>query len=525
MTNSIAEISECKTMFLIGANPDEAHPVIGAKMREALAKGSALIVADPRHTAMAQKADIWLPLKPGTDVALINGLMHIILHNNWHDKEFISKHTVGFEQVAAILDDYTPDKVEKITGVPAEKLYLAAKLYATSERAAIFYTLGITEHITGTDNVMTLANLAMMTGNIGKHSAGVNPLRGQNNVQGSCDMGALPDVYPGYQKVHDPAAQEKFSTAWGRPLSAKPGMTIPQMFDAALAGDLKAMYIMGEDPVLTDANSRHVVKALKNLDFLVVQNLFLTETAKLAHVVLPGASFAEKDGTFTNTERRIQRVRKAIEPIGDSRADSWIIQELARRLGYAMDYEHPRHIMEEAAALTPSYAGVTYERLESKGLQWPVLDKHHPGTPFLHSGGKFSGGTGRFMTTVFQPPAELPDAEYPLLLTTGRTLYHYNVSTQPYSQRLSSFRPAERTMIHPDDAADLGIADGDSILVESRRGSIQATAWVTDTVQPGIVWMSFHYPLSPTNELTNDAADKVTSTYEYKVCAIRIAKA
>lgn len=524
MTNSIAEISNCKTLFLIGANPDEAHPVIAAKMRQALRKGAALIVADPRRTAMASKADVWLPLRPGTDIALINGLMHIIIHNGWQASDFIAAHTEGFEKVAAVVADYTPEKVAAITGVQPELLYQAAKLYACSEGAAIFYTLGITEHITGTDNVMTLANLAMVTGNIGKPSSGVNPLRGQNNVQGACDMGALPDVFPGYQKVHSPEARAKFSQAWGRVMPERPGMMIPHMFDAALVGDLKTMYIMGEDPVLSDANSRHVAKALSRLDFLVVQNLFLTETAKLAHVVLPAASFAEKDGTFTNTERRIQRVRKAIEPIGNSRPDSTIIQELANRMGYPLEYCHPKEILAEMASLAPIYGGVSFDRLESKGLQWPVPDKEHPGTPFLHGGGKFSSGIGRFIPTEYLPPAELPDNQYPLLLTTGRMLYHYNVSTHPYSQRLATFRPAERAMIHPVDAAHLGIHDGDGIIVSSRRGEVRAAAWVTNAVQPGVVWMSFHFPASPVNELTNDAADKVTSTYEYKVCAVKVTK-
>ena len=524
MTNSIGEISECKTIFLIGANPTEAHPVIGAKMRQALNKGAKLVVADPRRTDFAAKADVWLQLKPGTDVALLNGMMNIIITNGWHDERFIADNTQGFEKMAAAVAVYTPQAVVEITGVPYDKLEAAAKIYACGEPAAIFYTLGITEHTTGTDNVMTLANLAMLTGNIGKPSSGVNPLRGQNNVQGACDCGALPNVYPGYQKVDVAANHEKFSRAWGRELSDKVGLMIPQMFDGAISGDVKAMYIMGEDPVISDANARHVIKALKSLDFLVVQNLFLTETAKLADVVLPAASFAEKDGTFTNTERRIQRVRKAITPIGGSRPDGEIIQEISRRMGYEMPGDTAEEVMAEMASLTPSYGGVTYARLEEKGLQWPVPNAEHPGTPFLHGDGRFTSGKGQFMVTRYQPPAELPDDDYPLLLTTGRILYHYNASTQPYSKRLTKFRPQERMMISPSDAARQGINEGDELRVISRRGNVKTKAWVTDIVQPGVVWMSFHHPETPTNELTNDAADKVTGTYEYKVCAVRVEK-
>jgi formate dehydrogenase alpha subunit len=522
MTNSIAEIPDCRLLFIIGSNPSEAHPVIGAKMRQARRRGAGLIVADPRRTDFARKADIWLRLKPGTDIALINGIMHIILKQGWENRDFINSCTAGLDKVAAVVATYSPEKVAAITGVPETQLYRAAELYAKAERAAIFYTLGITEHITGTDNVMTLANLAMLTGNIGKRSAGVNPLRGQNNVQGACDMGALPDVLPGYQKVRLSDVRQKFSRAWGRELSAAHGMTIPEMFDAAAAGNLKAMYIMGENPVLSDANASHVRAAIRKLDFLVVQDLFMTETAKLADVVLPAASFAEKDGTFTNTERRIQRVRRAIPPIGRSRPDWQILMDLSDRMGYPMNYTSPEAIMAEVAALSPIYAGVTYERLERQGLQWPVPDQDHPGTAYLHDSGRFTCGLGNFMPTHYQPPAEVPDGEYPLILTTGRILYHYNVSTNPFSPVLSQFRPHERIMIHPEDAGKLGIHDGGRVAVVSRRGQVTAYAWVTDDVPPGVTWMSFHYPDSPANHLTNDAADKVTSTYEYKVCAVRL---
>jgi formate dehydrogenase alpha subunit len=522
MTNSIGEIPDNQVMFVIGANPPEAHPVIGAKMRQALAKGARLIVADPRKTELAAAAHVWLRLRPGTDVALINGLLHIIIKNGWHDDAFIAKCTTGFAAVAAVAERYTPDVVENITGVPALLLYEAAKLYATAERAAIFYTLGITEHTCGTDNVMSLANLAMLTGNVGKPAAGVNPLRGQNNVQGACDMGALPNVLPGYQQVKWPDIRQKFAAAWGAPVPDKPGLTLPDMFDAAVRGDLKAMFVMGEDPVLSDANARHVRKGLENLDFLVVQNLFLTETAKLADVVLPAASFVEKEGTFTNTERRIQRVRQAIEPVGGSRPDWVIICGLAARFGYPMDYAGPEEIMAEIAALTPSYAGVTYPRLEENGLQWPVPAAGHPGTKYLHENGQFTCGLGYFQPVDYAPPAEVPDADYPFLLTTGRILYHYNVSTHRHAKHLTAHRSEERVMVHPTDADALGLADGAPAKVSSRRGSVTAKAQVTDAVPPGVVWMSFHFPATPTNEITSGAYDKVTKTYEYKVCAVKV---
>lgn len=522
MTNSIGEIPDNRVMFVIGANPPEAHPVIGAKMRQALKKGARLIVADPRKTELAAAAHVWLRLRPGTDVALINGLLHLIIKNGWHDDAFIAKCTTGFDAVAAVAEKYPPDLVERITGVPAGLLHNAAKLYATAERAAIFYTLGITEHTCGTDNVMSLANLAMLTGNVGKPAAGVNPLRGQNNVQGACDMGALPNVLPGYQNVAWADVRKKFAAAWGAAVPEKPGYTLPDMFDAAVRGDLKAMYIMGEDPVLSDANAHHVRKGLENLDFLVVQNLFLTETALLADVVLPAASFAEKEGTFTNTERRIQRVRQAIEPIGASRPDWRIICDLAARLGYPMNYGEPEEVMAEIASLTPVYAGVSYPRLDAAGLQWPVPAADHPGTKYLHEDGHFTCGLGYFQPIDYAPPAEVPDDTYPFLLTTGRILYHYNVSTHRRSRHLTAHRPEELVMVHPDDAARLGLADGAMAAVSSRRGRVRAKAQITDAVPPGVVWMSFHFPATPTNEITSGAYDKVTKTYEYKVCAVRI---
>lgn len=524
MTNSINEIPDSKMLFVIGANPSEAHPVIGAKMRQALYRGAQLIVADPRKTELAAKADVWLQLRPGTDIALINGMMRMIIKAGWHDQKFIASCTTGFDQVAEIVEKYTPEYVENITGVAKELLAKAAEMYATAERAQTFYTLGITEHVCGTDNVMSLANLVMLTGNIGKPHAGLNPMRGQNNVQGSCDMGALPNVFSGYQPVTQEAAREKFEKAWKTKLSDKVGMMIPDMFDNAITGKLKAMFIMGEDPVVTDGDAHHVRKALQHLDFLVVQNIFLTETAKLADVVLPGASFAEKDGTFTNTERRVQRVRKAIEPIGDSRPDWVIIRDLSEKMGYPMGYNDSGEIMDEMAVLSPVYAGISFERIDAVGLQWPVPTKDHPGTQYLHKDGKFSGGLGVFKAIEHQPPGEEPDAEYPFLLSTGRILFHYNVTTPGYSKQLTEYRPEERALVNTQDAKRLGIDHLDMIEVTSRRGRVQAKAWVTDDLLPGMIWMSFHYQATPTNELTSSNVDKTTKTYEYKVSAVKIAK-
>ena len=522
MTNSISEISDSSMLFVIGANPSEAHPVIAAKMRQARRKGAGLIVVDPRKTELAAMADVWLQLKPGSDVALLNGIMHIILRDGLQDKNFIAGCTSGFDTVANTVSHYPPDVVEQITGVKPALLEQAAHLYAQAERAQIFYTLGITEHCWGTDNVLSIANLAMITGNIGKPSSGVNPLRGQNNVQGACDMGALPDVLPGYRKVSEADERQPFEQFWQVSLPSLRGFTIPEMFTAAVAGELKAMYIVGENPVLSDANANHVRIALQSLDFLVVQEIFLTETAQLADVVLPAASFAEKDGTFTNTERRIQRVRKAVEPPGQSRTDLEIILAIASRMGHPMDYAGPESVMQEIAALTRIYHGVTYERLQGNGLQWPVPSLDHPGTKFLHENGQFTCGLGWFTPVDYHPPAEGTDQDYPLVLTTGRRLYHYNVSTFGKSTALTEQLPAELLWIHPLNAVELALVNNQFVEVSSRRGRIQTRIWITTAVPAGLVWLSFHFPDAPTNEITNDAGDQVTRTYEYKVCAVKV---
>jgi len=522
MTNSFADYLNTDLFFVIGSNPTEAHPMAGAKIMSSLLKGTKLIVADPRRIELAEKADIWLQHRPGTDIPLLNGLMHIIIKEDLHDKKFIEERTEGFEALKATVETYTPARVSEMTGVPEKLLYDAARLYATTAKAMLCYTLGITEHICGTDNVMSTANIAMLTGHLGKEGCGVNPQRGQNNVQGACDMGALPGDYPGYQKVANPEAQAKFEKAWGVKLSNKPGLTIPDMMDAAVEGNLKAMFVLGEDPVMTDPDANHIKKAFNKMDFVVVQELFMSETAKLADVILPGASFAEKDGTFSSSERRVQRVRKAIEPIGDSRPDWWIICELSKRMGYPMDYAHPEQIFNEMAALTPAYGGINYERIEHTGLQWPCPTLDHPGTPILHTK-SFARGKGLFKGIEHTPPAEMPDEEYPYLLSTGRILYHYNVTTR-YSSALDAHRPEEMAMIHPADAATLGVCTGDMVRVTSRRGSLQTKVNVTDKVLTGMIWMSFHYKETPTNELTVNAFDPVSKTGEYKVAAVQIEK-
>ncbi len=526
MTNSIDDMLDASVIFAIGTNTTEAHPIIGFQIKKAVREyGAKLIIVDPRRIRLVDFADVWLQIKPGTNIALLNGIMNVILGEDLVDHDFIAQRTEGFEALKAILPKYTPDAVEKITGVPAEDIRKAARMYGAADRAIICYTLGITEHVTGTDNVLAIANLAMMTGNIGKRGAGVNPLRGQNNVQGACDMGGLPNVLPGYQRVDDNAARAKFEKAWGVTLPSKPGLTETDMMEKAASCELKAMYIMGENPMLADPDTHHVEQSLKSLDFLVVQDIFLTETAQLADVVLPAASFGEKDGTYTNTERRVQRIRKATEPPGNAKPDWQIISELSLAMGYPMRYNSAEEIMEEVGQLTPSFKGISYARLESGGIQWPCPAEDHPGTPILHTG-TFTRGRGLFHEIEHRSSAEEPDSEYPLMLTTGRNLWHYHTRTMTgKSEGLNALAPHNWVEIHPNDAAKLGIVHGDMVAVESRRGRITATAVVTDTILQGLVSMPFHYADSPANLLTNRAADPVSKTPEFKVCAVKIEKA
>ena len=524
MTNSINEISGAEVILAIGSNTTEQHPLVSHQIIKAVRKGAKLIVADPRKTQVAKLAGLYMSLKPGSDVALLNGMMNYIISEGLYDKQFVETRTEGFEELKKAVADCTPQKASQITGIPAEQIIQAAKTYAGSKKSSIIYCMGVTQHITGVDNVMSCANLAMLTGNVGKESTGVNPLRGQSNVQGACDMGGLPNVFTGYQAVATEELRKKFEAAWGVTLNAKPGLTATQMIECAADGRVKAMYIMGENPMISDPDSNHTEKTLKKLEFLVVQDIFLTETAKLAHVVLPGVSPAEKDGTFSNTERRVQRIRKAINPVGNSKPDWQIICELATHCGYKMSYASPEEIMKEIAKLTPSYGGITYSRLENGGLSWPCPTPEHPGTPYLHKE-KFSraGGLGKFMPITYKQPAELPDSEYPFMLTTGRVGFHYHTGTMTRKVPvLNREVPKSYVEISKSDATKLGIRNGAMIKVSSKRGQILVNAKVVDTIQEGLVFIPFHFAEAAANKLTAANLDPVAKIPEYKVCAVKL---
>ncbi|KRK33409.1 formate dehydrogenase subunit alpha [Loigolactobacillus bifermentans] len=524
MTNTIADITQdVDTILLIGSNTTEAHPVIGSQIRQAVQNGTKLVVIDPRKIDLARHAELHVQAKAGTNVALINGLMHIIIENGWADDAFIAKRTEGFEEMKALVADYTPEKVAKICEIDPADLIKAAELYAKADKAPIIYCLGVTEHSTGTEGVMSMSNLAMLVGKLGRPGCGVNPLRGQNNVQGACDMGCSPFDFPGYQKINQPGVVEKFERAWATDLNPNVGLTSTQVLPAAIKGDIKGLYIFGEDPIVTDPDISHVRKALENLDFLVVQELFMTETAEYADVVLPGISFAEKDGTFTNTERRIQRVRQAVQPRGGAREDYRIFCEVATRMGYPMAYPSASQIMDEIASVVPTFAGVNFKRLEAiEGLQWPCRSQDDPGTPIMHVG-EFSRGKGLFMAIPYKPAKELPDDAYPYLLSTGRMLYHYN--TRAMTKRtagINQLAPHSYIEMNTQNANEMGIKDGDKVRVYSRRGTIETYAAVGDQVLPDAVFMTFHFPDGNVNEITNSVCDDIAIIPEYKVCAVAI---
>ncbi|KJS21449.1 MAG: formate dehydrogenase [Clostridiaceae bacterium BRH_c20a] len=523
MTNSIAEALLADVIFVTGSNTTETHPVIGAKIRQAIRKnGAKLIVAEPRRIDLANDADVFLQIKPGTNVALMNGLIRVILDEGLYDEEFVNSRTEDFNKLKDVIKDFSVEQAAQICEVSVEDMKKAARIYASGKRGAIYYAMGITQHSSGTEHVMSISNLALLCGNIGKEGAGVNPLRGQNNVQGACDVGALPNVYPGYQRVNDPVNQEKFEKAWGVELSPNVGLTLSDILDQA--GGIKLLYIMGENPMISDPDINHVQKALESLDFLVVQDIFLTETAQFADVILPAVSFAEKDGTFTNTERRVQLVKKAIEPKNNAKPDWVIIMELMNRLGYQANYQHPQEIMEEIAKLTPQYGGINYYRISEEGLQWPCPNTDHPGTKYLHQK-HFTRGKGLFMPINYRESAEITDAEYPLILTTGRILYQYHTRTMTGREEgLNQKAPESYIEISPKTADAQSINDGEMIRIVSRRGNIKTKAKVVDIVNDQVVFMPFHYAEGAANILTNKALDEHCKIPELKVCAVKIEK-
>ncbi len=526
MTNPLKDVLKSKMILLTGTNTTANHPIIANYVHEAVTKhGAKLIVIDPRRIKLADIAAHYLRPKPGTNVAWINGLMNVILSEGLQDQAYIDARTTGFEDLKKVVAKYTPKYVEKISGIPAKELTAAARLYASERPGAILYAMGITQHTTGTNNVKCLASLAMLCGNVGVDGGGVNPLRGQNNVQGACDMGGLPNVFTGYQAVTDEAVRAKFAAAWkvGK-LDGKVGKTVTEM--TAMAGkEIKALYIMGENPMLSDADIHHVEKNLAALEFMVVQDIFMTETAKLADVVLPSACFAEKDGTFTNTERKVLRVRKALQAPGEAMDDFRIIAEISRKMGYEMEYPDANAIMEEIRTLTPSYAGITYERLEKGGLTWPCPTVDHPGTPVLHRE-KFTRGEGVFFPIEYQPSAEVPDEEYPFYLTTGRVYEHYHTGTMTRKgSALNRLYPEALAEINVEDAKALNIADGEYVNIISRRGSVRIKAVVSQITERGVAFVPFHFYEAAVNKLTNSALDPISKIPELKVCAVRIEKA
>jgi formate dehydrogenase alpha subunit len=526
MTNSISEVEKPDVILVTGSNTTEAHPVIGSMIKHAIKYGDTkLIVVDPRKIELTRFSEVWLRQKNGTDVAWLNGMMNVILDEGLENRSYIEQRCEDFEKLKETVKKYTPEFVEEISGIPADDLRKAARLYAQAEKAAIYYAMGITQHATGTDNVLSIANLAMLTGNVGFEGTGVNPLRGQNNVQGACDLGALPNTLPGYSDLTNPEIRGKFETKWGVKLPDKVGLGVVEILNAASAGEIRGLYILAENPMISDPDTNHVRKALEKLDFLVVQDIFLTETAKLADVVLPGACFAEKDGTFTNTERRIQRSYTALPPPGDAKPDWQILCEVASKMGYDMSYNHPSEIMDEIAELAPIYGGIHYDRLGEVGLQWPCLDREHPGTIYLHKD-NFARGKGLFHAVEYKPPAEEPDAEYPYVLSTGRILYHFHTgSMSRRSYTLDQTIPEGYVEIHPQTAAEVGVSDGEYVNVSSRRGTIKTKAMVTDKVEVGSVFIPFHFTEAAANVLTNPVLDPIAKIPELKVCAVKVEKA
>jgi formate dehydrogenase major subunit len=524
MTNSIREIEDAKVLFVIGSNTTEAHPIVSYYMKRAVKKGAILIVNDPRQIDLTRWATLHVQHRVGTDIAYLNGLINEIIKNGWADEEYLSGCTENPDDIKKWVESYPVEKASEICGVPVETMKRVARILGEAESVSVCYTLGITEHICGTDNVKTIANLQMVLGNVGKPAAGVNPLRGQNNVQGACDMGALPNVYQAYQAVDNETVAKKMETAWGvTGLSRKPGYKMPTMLRKALDGGTKILYCVGDNTVQTEPNMAHTIKEIEALELFIASDIFPTITTQYAHVILPDTSWAEEDGTFTNTERRVQRVRRMLTPPGEARPNWWVLQELGKRMNVDLGFTSAEEIYEDMRASAASYGGISYERIEHVGLQWPCPTLQHPGTPFLHANGKFTRGKGLFSRTDYIPPAELPDGEYPLLLSTGRRLFHYHSGTQTRNAvGLSDLFPEELLELSAPDAEKLGIQTGDVVRATSRRGTVEMKAWVTRRSPPGVCWTSFHFVEACGNRLTIDRFDSVTETAEYKCCAIRV---
>ncbi len=523
MTNTIADIETSDMILVTGSNTTENHPVLSSFVKRAASKGKKLYLIDPRRVNLADHADKWLRPTPGTDIAWINGLMHVIIAENLQDQKFIDERCENFEALKETVAAYTPDHVQEITGIPKADLIETAQAFAKAPTATILYCMGITQHTCGTDNVKSLANLSMLCGHLGKPGGGVNPLRGQNNVQGACDMGGLPNVFTAYQPVNNDDARERYEKAWGvTNMSPTPGLVATEMFQKAHDGDLKSLFIIGENPMISDPDLNHAKKALSNLEFLVVQDIFETETTAMADVVLPAFCFAEKSGTFTNSERRVQRVRKAVDAPGEAKRDWEIICEIATRMGVDMSYEDSHEIFKEITAVTPSYGGITWERIDRIGLHWPCPDETHPGTPILHTA-QFTRGKGMFHAIEHVPPAELPCDSYPFILTTGRVLYHYHTGTMTMrTDGLNMLSPECFVEISSGDASKLGIDSGNMVNVCSRRGRIQAKLKVSGKAVDGTIFIPFHFAKAAANKLTNGELDPTAKIPEFKVCAINI---
>ena len=527
MTNSFGEFHRAKMFLVIGSNMTEAHPVAATFLKNAVQDGAELILVDPRKHRLAEYANIHVPIAVGSDIAFLNGLMHVLVREQLYDKAFVENHTNGFDELKEKVQDYPPERAAEICGIPSETIEKVARRLASVKPVMLCYTLGITEHTCGRNNVVSTANLQMLLGNMGVECGGVNPLRGQNNVQGACDMGALPNVFPGYQAVVDENARKKFEAAWGvENLPDQVGLMIPQMMEGLVDKKIRGFYIFGENLANTEPDIRKVEHELASAEFLVCQDIFLNETTPFAHVVLPAAAWSENDGTFTNSERRVNRVRGVSPAPGNARPNWWIFREIAKRMGHQWASASAQDLWDhEISKLAPQFGGIKYHRIEHDGLQWPCPDESHPGTPFLHKEGHFTAGKGAFLPVDWTPPAEVPDEDYPLVLSTGRRLYHYHTRTQTgRCLGLNDLLPEETADISLNDAKQLGIEPGEMIRVSSRRGEILVKANVTEAVRDGMVWMAFHFRENNSNWLTNPAFDPITLTAEYKACAVRIDK-